>query len=160
MTKILAYDQTILSKLPHQTLTSLQCFTHAINYGHVDTQEILLTISTHPEHIAPNTIILDEKKLSHFADLPVQIEPLFIRLGRRQLTLADAQIWQPTPLYLTPSKTKIAIFLTYIQQTRFNPWQALFPASSSTFFLILIVGPRFKKKWFIFNRLGRKNLLK
>ncbi len=110
MTKILAYDQTILSKLPHQTLTSLQCFTHAINYGHVDTQEILLTISTHPEHIAPNTIILDEKKLSHFADLPVQIEPLFIRLGRRQLTLADAQIWQPTPLYLTPSKTKIAIF--------------------------------------------------
>lgn len=24
MTKILAYDQTILSKLPHQTLTSLQ----------------------------------------------------------------------------------------------------------------------------------------
>lgn len=46
MTKILAYDQTILSKLPHQTLTSLQCFTHAINYGHVDTQEILLTIST------------------------------------------------------------------------------------------------------------------
>ena len=25
MTKILAYDQTILSKLPHQTLTSLQC---------------------------------------------------------------------------------------------------------------------------------------
>ncbi|EGO7554558.1 DUF2877 domain-containing protein [Enterococcus faecalis] len=133
MTKILAYDQTILSKLPHQTLTSLQCFTHAINYGHVDTQEILLTISTHPEHIAPNTIILDEKKLSHFADLPVQIELLFIRLGRRQLTLADAQIWQPTPLYLTPSKTKIAIFLTYIQQTRFNPWQALFPASPSTF---------------------------
>ena len=51
MTKILAYDQTILSKLPHQTLTSLQCFTHAINYGHVDTQEILLTISTHPEHL-------------------------------------------------------------------------------------------------------------
>lgn len=50
------------------------------------------------------------KKLSHFADLPVQIEPLFIRLGRRQLTLADAQIWQPTPLYLTPSKIKIAIF--------------------------------------------------
>lgn len=64
MTKILAYDQTILSKLPHQTLTSLQCFTHAINYGHVDTQEILLTISTHPEHIAPNTIILDEKNLA------------------------------------------------------------------------------------------------
>ncbi|MGC3144879.1 DUF2877 domain-containing protein, partial [Enterococcus faecalis] len=81
------------------------------------TQEILLTISTHPEHKAPNTNILDEKKLSHFADLPVQIEPLLIRLGRRQLTLADAQIWQPTPLYLTPSKIKIAIFLTYIQQT-------------------------------------------
>ena len=72
--KNFAYDQTILSKLPHQTLTSLQCFTHAINYGHVDTQEILLTISTHPEHIAPNTIILDEKNF-HFADLPVQIEP-------------------------------------------------------------------------------------
>ena len=113
MTKILAYDQTILSKLPHQTLTSLQCFTHAINYGHVDTQEILLTISTHPEHIAPNTIILDEKKLSHFADLPVQIEPLFIRLGRRQLTILGKRF---------------------------------FLLRRQPFFLILIVGPRFKKK--------------
>ena len=53
MTKFLAYEPNrFYSKLPHQTLTSLQCFTHAINYGHVDTQEILLTISTHPEHIA------------------------------------------------------------------------------------------------------------
>ncbi|MFC0736515.1 hypothetical protein ACE4WQ_009000 [Enterococcus faecalis] len=126
MTKILAYDQTILSKLPHQTLTSLQCFTHAINYGHVDTQEILLTISTHSEHIAPNTIILDEKKLSHFADLPVQIEPLFIRLGRRQLTLADAQIWQPTPLYLTPSKTKIAIFFNVYSANSFQSLASAF----------------------------------
>ena len=95
------------------------------------------------------------KKLSHFADLPVQIEPLFIRLGRRQLTLADAQIWQPTPLYLTPSKTKIAIFNVYSANS-FQSLASAFPASSSTFLLILIVGPRFKRNDSFSTGLGAK----
>lgn len=119
--KQIIYDRELSRLTSPKTLVCLQIFNHSINYGYKEDQQIILTITTKKEAIAPRTIVLNSNLFDQLLDYNILLDQEGILLDDQHKYLFhfnDGEAWDCLPLKTVTEPAKIYHFLGWLEKER------------------------------------------